>query len=263
MPTGRSQDARNYSAPAIGRAFVVIEHLAEHQKARYSELVERLGIAKSSTHVILANLEILGYIYRDSNSYYRLTSKFSNLSNHTKNTAQLHDLVVSSAKSHLIELRNSTGLAVHLATLDGSNVYYLDKIEAEDFIKFDTYVGKRAPLHLTAVGRAILASLTSQKLEELLPSLNYSAGNDNSPKDAKDVMKQIQAFRVTGYATEKEEEAIGVECLAVAIPLKKNTYPYSVGVVGMTYQMKEKDINRVAKLVTKAAKQIAKEVGDF
>ena len=51
-----------YSAPAIGRAFELIELIAANKSAKFTEIVLKLGIPKSSAHVILANLEELGYI---------------------------------------------------------------------------------------------------------------------------------------------------------------------------------------------------------
>ena len=68
-----------YSAPAIGRAFELIELIAANKSAKFTEIVLKLGIPKSSAHVILTNLEDLGYIYRDSEANYRLTVKLKNL----------------------------------------------------------------------------------------------------------------------------------------------------------------------------------------
>lgn len=64
-----------HSAPAIGHAFELIELIAANKSAKFTEIVVKLGIPKSFAHVILANLEDLGYIYRDFEANYRLTAK--------------------------------------------------------------------------------------------------------------------------------------------------------------------------------------------
>lgn len=248
-----------YSAPAIGRAFRVIEYLAEKPAAKFREIHEELGIAKSSAHLILINLENLGYIYRDTDSNYRLSPKFFKLSNHSMNTLTSHDAITSISKKRLVSLSKATGLAVHLATTEGNNVLYLDKIEANEFVKFDTFVGKRAPLHLTAVGRALMMLLNEKDLETLYESLNLTFKLDKAT--LKLLKKRMDEFKKQGFAIEQEEEASGVECIAVPIYSSKIIHPYSIGVISLSQHMKDKDPARIAKLLIKTAREISLEIG--
>ena len=210
--------------------------------------------------MVLTNLAKLGYIYRDGEAIYRLTSKFYNIGNKSIGTSVAHEAVITTSKKHLYLLRDKTGLSVHLATIEGSNVFYLDKIESEDFVKFDTFVGKRAPIHLTAVGRALLLTLSDSNLEPLLKALDYSRGNNGNLSDPKILRKRIEEYRKLGYATEKEEEADGVECIAAPIIAKNLTQSYSVGVIGLTNQLKDKDVKKIATNVVRIAKDIASEL---
>ncbi len=57
----------------------------------------------------------------------------------------------------LHELHRATGLVVHLAVLDGTDVVYLEKIGDRMAAAIPTRVGGRQPAHCTAVGKAILA----------------------------------------------------------------------------------------------------------
>jgi DNA-binding IclR family transcriptional regulator len=257
----RSNVARSstYSAPAIARAFRVIEYLAEKPAAKFREIHEELGIAKSSAHLILINLENLGYIYRDSDSNYRLSPKFFKLSNNSINTLTSHDAITSISRKRLISLSRETGLAVHLATTEGNNVLYLDKIEANEFVKFDTFIGKRAPLHLTAVGRALMMLLNENDLNLLFESLSLSFELDKVAQ--KSLKKRMDEFRKQGFAVEREEEASGVECIAVPIHSTRTFQPYSIGVISLSLHMKDKDPARIAKLLIKTAREISLEIG--
>lgn len=248
-----------YSAPAIGRAFRVIEYLAEKPAAKFREIHEELGIAKSSAHLILINLENLGYIYRDTDSNYRLSPKFFKLSNYSMNTLTSHDAITSISRKRLVSLSKATGLAVHLATTEGNNVLYLDKIEANEFVKFDTFVGKRAPLHLTAVGRALMMVLNEKDLETLYESLNLTFKLDKAT--LKLLNKRMDEFKKQGFAIEQGEEASGVECIAVPIYSSKIINPYSIGVISLSQHMKDKDPARIAKLLIKTAREISLEIG--
>ena len=57
----------------------------------------------------------------------------------------------------LHDLHRATGLVVHLAVLDGSDVVYLEKIGDRMAAAIPTRVGGRQPAHCTAVGKAMLA----------------------------------------------------------------------------------------------------------
>ncbi len=257
--SGNSSRSSTYSAPAIGRAFKVIEYLAEKPAAKFREIHEELGIAKSSAHLILINLENLGYIYRDSDSNYRLSPKFFNLSNNTTNALTSHDAITSLSRKRLVAASKATGLAVHLATTEGNNVLYLDKVEANEFVKFDTFVGKRAPLHLTAVGRALMMLLNEKDLDSLLDSLSHSHQLDKAT--LKSLRKRMGEFKKQGFAVEREEEASGVECIAVPIHSTRTIQPYSIGVISLSLHMKDKDPARIAKLLIKTAREISQEIG--
>lgn len=257
--SGNSSRSSTYSAPAIGRAFKVIEYLVEKPAAKFREIHEELRIAKSSAHLILINLENLGYIYRDSDSNYRLSPKFFNLSNNTTNALTSHDAITSLSRKRLVALSKATGLAVHLATTEGNNVLYLDKVEANEFVKFDTFVGKRAPLHLTAVGRALMMLLNEKDLDSLLDSLSHSHQLDKAT--LKSLKKRMGEYNKQGFAVEREEEASGVECIAVPIHSTRTIQPYSIGVISLSLHMKDKDPARIAKLLIKTAREISQEIG--
>lgn len=248
-----------YSAPAIGRSFELIELIAANKSAKFTEIVLKLGIPKSSAHVILKKLEELGYIFRDSEANYRLTVKLKNLMMTSTDGQDLNEIIKIAAKKHLIKLKDETGLSVHLATRDGVNVLYLEKIEADSFIRFDTYIGKRTPLHLTAVGKALLAAMTKENVSALSESFDFEAGNKAKIKNLDKLSIQLDSFRKFGYAIEDQEEAAGVRCIATHIPgIYDNNF--SIGVIGMTNQISDKDYPKIAAKILIIAQLIVDEV---
>ena len=256
----KRRSSTTYSAPAIGRAFRVIEFLAVRQSAKFREVQDELNIAKSSTHLVLKNLEILGYIYRDADANYRLSPKFHNLGNKSLGNQASHEAIIAVAKKHLFALRDATGFAVHLATLEGTNVLYLDKIEANEFVRFDTFVGKKAPVHLTAVGRAILTLLDEPMLKTLLSSLDFSTIKGSIKFTTTTFRRRIGEFKKQGFAIEREEESPGVECLAAPIMTSQLKQFYSIGIISLTVQMKDKDHQKLARLLIKTARDITREI---
>ncbi|GAI30708.1 unnamed protein product, partial [marine sediment metagenome] len=57
---------------------------------------------------------------------------------------------------------------VHLGVLEEGEVLYLAKEESSQTIRMISYVGKRAPLHCTGLGKVLLAYLSAEERKEIL-----------------------------------------------------------------------------------------------
>ena len=75
------------------------------------------------------------------------------------------------ARPYLEELSRLTGQNVNLAILDGTEVVYVERITKRHLISIDHTVGSRVSVYATAIGRAILAYLSHDELEEILHKL--------------------------------------------------------------------------------------------
>ncbi|MGH3385623.1 MAG: IclR family transcriptional regulator, partial [Nocardioidaceae bacterium] len=166
-------EEKRYATPAVEKAFAVLELVSRHsQGLRMVDVVEQLALPKTSAFVLLRSLERLGYLSRDGDNRYRLTFKLFALGMRAMSQADL----VGVARTHLDQLVERTGLTVHLAGLELGEAVYLSKVDGPGLVKFDTYVGKRAPAHLTAVGKAILAYLAPDDLTAVMNQLDFAGG---------------------------------------------------------------------------------------
>ncbi|WP_300681892.1 IclR family transcriptional regulator [Nocardioides sp.] len=122
---------------------------------------ERTGLARSTAHRILDHLIKLAWVERDEPGY-RLGSRTRALA------ACDHDQLDLRAASAPIlhELALRTGMVVHLAVLDGAEVSYLDKVGGRQAVTIPSQVGGRMPAHATALGKAMLAVLPAEEVDE-------------------------------------------------------------------------------------------------
>jgi len=246
-----------YSAPAVEKAFAVLELISHHSNGlRMVDVVEQLALPKTSTFVLLRSLEQMGYLIADSNNRYRLTLKLFGLGMRAMNQSD----IVAVARPHLDRLVKQTGLTAHLASLERGDAVYLARIDAPGLIRFDTHVGKRAPAHLTAVGKAILANLPAEALEPLLPVLDLSAGTDRAAHSDTALRQEFDRIRQAGYAVEDGEEVEGVRCLAA--PVRRDGEPVfaSVGVIQLRSLLDDDRLPEVATAVVETARAISQEV---
>jgi DNA-binding IclR family transcriptional regulator len=246
-----------YTAPAVEKAFAVLELISHYPNGlRMVDVVEQLVLPKTSTFVLLRSLEQMGYLVADSDNRYRLTLKLFGLGMRAMNQSD----IVTVARPHLERLVKQTGLTAHLASLERGDVVYLARIDAPGLIRFDTHVGKRAPAHLTAVGKAILAHLTAEAFDALLPALDLAAGTTRAVHSHTALRRELADIRLAGYAIEDGEEVEGVRCVAAPVRRDGEGVVASVGVIQLRSMLEDDRLLSVTAAVADTARAIAQEV---
>jgi IclR family pca regulon transcriptional regulator len=119
----------------------------------------------------------LGYLDQDSDSKrYRLGSKVLDLGFSAINSMDLREI----SAPHLRQLSDETQRTVNLAILDGTDVVYIERCRTtgpgQPELDLNLDVGARLPAYCTAMGKAILAFVPEELLEEIIePSTSRRA----------------------------------------------------------------------------------------
>ncbi|WGY03796.1 IclR family transcriptional regulator [Nocardioides sp. QY071] len=159
------------------------------------------------------------------------------------------------AAPYLHELQVRTGLVAHLAVLDGPDVRYLDKIGGRFAVRVPSRVGGHAAAHATALGKAILAWLPAERVDEIVEArparLTRSTITDL-------VLLHQELHRIRGrhgVAYERGEAHPDIACVAAAIRSPEG----AVGAVSLVGDLRA-PVERVAPLVLRAARQTAADL---
>ncbi|MFI6338929.1 IclR family transcriptional regulator [Streptomyces sp. NPDC050535] len=120
----------------------------------------RTGLPRSTTHRILDQLVRLDWL-RHSASGYLLGPRALGLGGREIG----HSTLRAAAAPHLLELAVRTKMVVHLAVLDGPEIYYLDKAGGRAAVDIPSRVGGRAVAHCTGLGKAMLAWLSPEEID--------------------------------------------------------------------------------------------------
>ena len=121
------------------------------------------SLPKSSAFRYLSALEARGYVERDEESaVYRIGLAFQ-----PHNTRQL-EAFLSQAGGPLQRLRDDTGETTNLGTLNGSAVVHNLVFESSQMMRLAARAGERAPIHSTALGKAIAAELPQDHVLAIL-----------------------------------------------------------------------------------------------
>ena len=231
--------AEKSGVQSVERIFQLIEHLAAHPTGvSLQRLAEETGLAKSTVHRLLASLVGLGYVVQDEeNGHYRLTLKMFELS------------------SGIVDSE-----AVHLVIRDGRDIVYIYKTESGP-MRMSSRVGLRSPLYCTGVGKAILATLPGDELEDIWTHSNVQKLTDKTITDLEELRSQLVEVRANGYAIDDEENELGVRCVAVAIPGADGRAESAFSISGLAPYMTPERIRRIATLALDARTDILADLG--
>jgi DNA-binding IclR family transcriptional regulator len=244
-------------SPSIDKALNILELLSAHpQGLRMVDIARELGLPKSSTHMTLDFLSARGYVQRDDRGGHRVGLKLFELGARVLQSLDIRQV----ARAHLEALSARTGLTSHLAVLDGHEVVYLDRVDGHGLVRFDTYVGKRAPVNLTAVGKAIVAYLPESRVDEILRAA-FRRGTERAPALPFDFKNQLRMFRERGYMVEDEEEVQGVYCVAAPLHDATDNVVGSVGVIGLKSDLPAGGFERVGAEVCQTTALVSAQLG--
>jgi DNA-binding IclR family transcriptional regulator len=232
----------------------VLEFLDSSQRGwNISELSRKLGVPKSTMHLIVQTLERQGYVSREPGSRnYTLAVKVWELGRGLMRNVLLPEI----ALTHLNELVKKVHLTAHLAILEHDQAIYVQKVDCPGLIKFDTYVGKRTNLHCTAVGKVLLAHSSEQKLGQFLEREPFARYTRHTLTSAVMLRKELLKVRQSGYAVDDQEEELEVRCVAVPVFRRTGEFVAALGVTGTVGHVAPESIESLAEQMRETGQNI-------
>ncbi|OMC33751.1 IclR family transcriptional regulator [Mycobacterium sp. GA-1841] len=203
--TGKKATLETPSA-VIDRVSLVLDAFDGTARLTLADIVRRTGLPRSSAHRILERLVQLRWLRRDGRDY-ELGMRLVELGSLALHQDRIHRAAIPLLR----DLHRATGLVVHLAVLDGSDVVYLEKIGGQMVAAIPTRVGGRQPAHCTAVGKAILADNPSAQADLATRRTRFSISTERQ------LEAELAKVRAHGVAFEREESLPGFGCVAAPI----------------------------------------------
>lgn len=243
---------------AVEHCLHLIDALSGNEQARgVTELSGDLRLAKSTVYRLLQTLVGHGYAVQDpSTGRYHLGLKFLELGALVSDRLSIRMI----AQPHLQRLMEATNETVHLGLLEGHEVVYADKIECSQTIRMYSRVGRRSPLHCTALGKALLAYQAEATLQDILRAglRRRTARTITTPRTLR---AELQQVREVGYASDDEEFEEGLRCFAAPVRDHTKAVVASVGIAGPAARIGSGRSPELIKLVREAAEAVSSALG--
>ncbi|MCF6092417.1 IclR family transcriptional regulator [Microaerobacter geothermalis] len=200
---------------AVDRALRILDLFDENEtELKITDISQRINLHKSTVHSLLKTLQIHGYIQQNpENGKYKLGMKLFE-----RGSFVIYGLDVRKiAKPYLMDLSMNTGQTTHLVILDGKEGVYIDKVEGPQAVVLYSRIGRRIPVHCSAVGKALVAFRKKEEIESILKDYVYQKSTENTISNEKDFLDELEKVRQVGYAVDNQENEPDVRCIAVPI----------------------------------------------
>ena len=200
---------------SLQRAFDIIE-LFNHQTIELgiTEIAKALDLHKSTASGLVYTLEANNYLEQNpDNRKYRLGLKFIERSSIVLGQLNIRQL----AAPYLNHLRDWSQESVNLAIRDGNEVIYIERILSNQNLVFRNEIGKRALVHTTSLGKAILAQLPEGEAREILESYDLHSITEYTLTTVDALMDDLERSHERGFALDDQENEPGGRCVAAPI----------------------------------------------
>lgn len=199
----------------VTKALMLLDAFADsEQPLRFTELRERLPFPKATLHRMLKSLvDERMLAHHEPTSTYQLGPRLIRLAH----ASWAHGSLSDAARPVLDALHSRLGKTIHLAQLDSGQVLYLDKRVGNRGLAMFSRPGKIGPAYCTGVGKAMMAYLPDDALEDCLQRQTFARFTATTLTSRETLLRELAAIRGRGHAFDREEHEPGIVCLAVPI----------------------------------------------
>lgn len=122
----------------------------------------------------------------------------------------------------LEELRDDTGYTVSLGALNGAQATYIYRTHAhrrgQYYVDQDLRAGTHIPIHCTALGKALLSSLTDMARRRIVARMDFVPYGPNSIMDPNDFIAELLTLDYRKPIVSDEEFLPGARSIAIYVP---------------------------------------------
>jgi IclR family acetate operon transcriptional repressor len=222
-----NNNTRNTSIQSVENACKVLEMLVGQNGTSISELSEEIDLSKSTIHNHLNTLTEAGYVAKRRGEY-QLGLQCLTLGGYARDHHKLH----RTARSAVDHLAQETGELALVTTHDRGKSIYLYQVRGADAVTTDSYLGIRLPLHCTATGKAMLAYMEREQVEEIIDQEGLPEQTENTITDPEQLFEELNQIQDRRVALDNEERILGMR--GIASPVIKRDSGEVMGALSIT-----------------------------
>ncbi|ELY56146.1 transcriptional regulator, IclR family protein [Natronococcus amylolyticus DSM 10524] len=211
----------------------IIDVLRELGEATIHELSEHLGLAPSTVHRHLVTLREHSYVVC-TDGRYRIGFQFLTVGGHAQRTTTAYPMI----KQKVDVLAAETGERSQFIVEEHGERVYLYTEVGQSAVQTGAHIGKRGPLHTSAAGKAILANMPADRVDEIVATHGLQGVSENTITTRAELEEECERIRERGYAFNRQETTEGVHAVGAAVTDADDEVIGALSVSGPAHRVK-------------------------
>ncbi|RJQ04794.1 MAG: IclR family transcriptional regulator [Bacillota bacterium] len=252
-------DYSYYRVRAVEKALSILGLFTlDEPDLRVVDMAAKLKTNKSTIHRMVLTLERAGYLRRNpASGSYSLGLKIVELGAVAVSNLEVRH----QARPHLERLQAATGQTIHMAVLDGPDIVYIEKLEGKAGVRLYSSVGRRAPVHCTALGKVLLAYQPRDVARDLLVARPLRPYTRRTTIDLAEILAHLEVVRQRGYAIDIQEHQELVHCAAAPVFDHTGSVIAAVSMTLIGSEFREDELHQSGRKVAETAAAISRDMG--
>jgi sugar lactone lactonase YvrE/DNA-binding IclR family transcriptional regulator len=246
-------------AAALAKGLYLLDVIGEHPTPpRFKDLQAATKLPKGTLARMLNTLVLFRLVrHEESDNTYRLGHRLFELAHRVWESFDLR----GAAAPVLDRLAEETRETAALCSIDNDEVLYIDQRSRGGAFGFRIEIGRRAPLHCTAGGKALLAFAQPHEQRAILDRIRLDRFTDRTLTEEGALVADLALARARGYAISLEEHVSGVSSVAAPIFDHTGRAVAAIGVFGPSARLSNDRLHIAGRDLMAAARQISGNVG--
>ncbi len=255
----KTKSYERYHIPNLKRALDILEILAKNTNGMtLGEIAKAAKYTKNSVFRIICTLQDCGYVRKDSDERtIKISRKLAALGYSALGEGSLVERSLDVMRS----VRDSICETTMLGTLLEDECVLIEQVPSRHPFKFLGEIGMRFNLHASAPGKAIIAYLPKTEQASVIKNMTFKKFNENTISNATDFLKELKTVEENGYALDRNEEILGVQCVGAPI-FDAHSYPIAaIWVTGPSERLSSSKLAETGKYIRTQADIISSRFG--
>lgn len=247
------------SVQSVERAMALLEIIGRSAGGcRLSDIAKSAGLSPSTTHRLLTTLERGRYIQtdiRDGRWHIGLPLLSIGLAFLDRSS------FVAPSMPLLRRLRDDTRETVNLGVAYDGEIVVLAQVASRQIMRAISRVGGHVPMTASAMGKAILATLPTADIDQLIELRGFRKQTPQSITRSVALRDELAEIRARGYAIDNQEFDNGVRCAAAVVYNDQGEALCAISVSGITQRLSAERLQQFGDRVVATAHEITRIVG--
>lgn len=251
-------DKQPDAVSSVMKVFGILQALGEERDHGITELAQRVMMSKSTVYRFLQTMKTLGYVTQEGESEkYSLTLKLFELGAKALQNVDL----IRSADVQMRELSRLTKETIHLGALEEDSIVYIHKIDSLYNLRMYSRIGRRNPLHTTAIGKVLLAWRDRAEVNEILKEVEFKRSTANTIVTREALLEVLDQVKAHSFGEDNEEQEEGLRCIAVPVFDRFGVVIAGLSISFPTIRFSEEAKSDYVAMLHRAARTLSAEMG--